>query len=167
MNAPAEKISEEVTLRLGEARITVPGEAAAKAYLEKLLEEARPVHLAPRPQIRTPIGAPWQDGTYAGLTIFENEPFDLILLPAEAEEVTWKAAMDWANDVGGVLPSRFDQLVLFKNLKDQFQSRWYWSAEQHAELGDYAWGQDFGDGHQGYWTTGNEGCARAVRRLPI
>jgi hypothetical protein len=76
----------------------------------------------------------------------------LVLLHGEAEDVNWKDAIAWAEKAGGVLPSRIDHLVLFKNLRDQFKKDgWYWSSEEHAEYSDYAWVQYFGyGGYQDY-----------------
>lgn len=166
MNAPV--VVENVTLRIGEAIVTVPGELAAKAYLEKLLEQSRPIPLdLSAPQVVPAIGAPYRGGIFAGLTIEANEVYELVLLPGENESCTWKEALAWVEQLDGVLPSRFDQLVLFKNLKSEFKEAWYWSGEQHAGYEDCAWCQGFSDGGQ-YWGPVSSGCrARAVRRLAI
>jgi hypothetical protein len=49
-----------------------------------------------------------------------------------------------------VLPSRIDQLVLFKSVKSEFKDAYYWSGEQRAADVGYAWGQGFGYGYQGF-----------------
>jgi len=106
---------------------------------------------------------------YAGLILGKNGEPDhhLILLPGEAEEVTFKQAEAWAKKQGGTLPTRREQSLLFANLKESFQPRWYLSGERHASDSDYAWGQTFDGGGQYYWGTTSQNRARAVRRLEI
>lgn len=168
MNAPV-SIAEEVVLRVGEATITVPGELAAMAYLEKLLDERRPLPpIAAFDAVQPPrIGDAWHGGIYAGLTVHENQPMGLVLLPGDVDDVGWEKAKAWAAEQGGELPSRIDQLVLRQNLKGEFKESYYWSGEQFAGDSDCAWGQVFGSGDQYDWHKGNECRARAVRRLPI
>lgn len=43
----------------------------------------------------------------------------------------------------------------------------HWSSTQYAADPDYAWGQNFDNGHQGYGHKSYAGRARAVRRLKI
>jgi len=102
---------------------------------------------------------------YAGLVLHDDgtPSHHLVLLPGE-HEGSWASAKEWAAKVGGELPSRREQSLLFAHAKASFQARWYWSNQAH-ENGSYAWMQGFGDGSQ-YWDyVTNEGCARAVRRL--
>lgn len=88
----------------------------------------------------------------------------LVLLAARpAVDVNWKAAQAWAVDVGGTLPDRQEQALLFANCKDALPQRWCWSSE--AEGSSYAWGCGFGYGHQGSYGTSFGGSAVAVRRL--
>jgi hypothetical protein len=110
---------------------------------------------------------------FAGLVIGKDgEPSHyLILLSGEAEDVTWKDAMAWADRQGGEyaasLPARREQALLYANLKEQFKPAWYWSGEQHASGSGYAWSQYFDDGDQSYGIKSFQGRARAVRRLII
>lgn len=121
-----------------------------------------------RSAIETPaIGAAYEGGVYAGVSIENEQPVALVLLPGEAEEVTWQQAKDWAAASGGGLPSRIDQLVLFKNLKAEFKEAVYWSGEEFAGGAEYAWFQFFSDGYQLSWHKGFRSRARAVRRVPI
>ena len=113
------------------------------------------------------IGEPWQGGIYAGLTIHDNAPHVLVLLPEEAENVNWKDALTWAEQQGGLLPSRFDALVLFENLKGKFQPEWYWTGAQHASYESCAWLQSFHSGYQTYDHKDSNSRARAVRRSTI
>ena len=106
---------------------------------------------------------------YAGVILGkEGAPsHHLILLPGDPEGITWAEAKSWAAEVGGELPTRREQALLFANLKEQFEEAWYWSGEQHASHSDSAWSQHFDDGHQ---TSSNKSLklrARAVRRLEI
>lgn len=118
------------------------------------------------PKELMPIGSAWNEGIYAGRSIFNNETVVLLLLPGD-KRLNWNEAQAWAEEQGGVLPSRFDQLVLFKNLKGQFQPDWYWSDEQYASTADFAWVQSFDDGAQDTNLKPTIYGARAVRRLPL
>jgi len=97
-------------------------------------------------------------GTYAHHTI---------LLPGDHDDANWQDAMDWATALGGDLPNRIEQALLFATLKDQFKPDWYWSNTQPASDASYAWCQLFNDGSQDYSHVDGQCRARAVRRLPI
>ena len=112
------------------------------------------------------IGEKFEDGIYAGITVHDNDPHELVLLPGEFKG-TWEKAKAWATEQGGVLPSRIDQLVLFKNLKSEFKDDWYWSGEQFAGDDACAWVQDFSYGYQDYGHKDGIFRCRAVRRVPI
>ncbi|WP_175760476.1 DUF1566 domain-containing protein [Burkholderia anthina] len=88
----------------------------------------------------------------------------LILLPGDAEDVTWDQAREWAEQQGGELPSRREQSLLFTNLRGEFESTWYWSGEE-AETSGWAWFQLFGYGSQVSHHQGTQLRARAVRRF--
>ena len=113
------------------------------------------------------IGAAFAGGIYAGIIrgVAGAPDQHLVLLPGTAEDVTWEAAGAFAASVDGELPTRAEQALLFANLKDQFEPRWYWSCEQAGP--SYAWGQLFDLGDQYFDYRSYEGRARAVRRLPI
>ena len=115
----------------------------------------------------TAIGEAFAGGSYAGIIPgVDGAPGQyLVLLPGEAVDVDWEAAGAFAASVGGELPTRAEQALLFANLKDQFQPRWHWSSEQAGP--SHAWVQDFSHGLQGYGTRSYEGRARAVRRFSI
>jgi hypothetical protein len=164
MNARAET----VTLQLGEAQVIIPGQAAAMAYLEKILDESRPIPLAASAGRRPAVGSPWKDGEYAGLTIFENEPFDLVVVSTDFDRGGHEAALKWAAQQKAMLPSRFDNLVLFTNMKDRFKTDYYyWCAELPAGNPGYAWCQGFAGGYQGWLNRSIQCRAVAVRRYPI
>ena len=113
------------------------------------------------------IGAAFAGGIYAGIIrgVAGAPDQHLVLLPGDADNVDWEAAGAFAASVGGELPTRAEQALLFANLKDQFEPRWYWSGEQAGP--STAWGQYFTSGIQDYGGRSYEGRARAVRRLPI
>lgn len=102
---------------------------------------------------------------YAGLALHPDgtPSHHLILLPGQAEDVTWKAATDWAATIGGELPTRQEQSLLFASLKGEFLERYYWSCESYSSSS--AWCHYFGFGYQDSSDRSREFCARAVRRL--
>jgi hypothetical protein len=107
---------------------------------------------------------------YAGIIIGQDgEPSHHVILMAEqpTDELNWKAALDWAKRIGGELPTRREQALLYANCKDQFEAAWYWSSEQHAANSVFAWYQSFGNGGQLSYDKSAELRARAVRRLTI
>lgn len=143
--------------------------------------DARPLHTIPPvgrydilPDCLPKLGHPWiglpgediKDGIYTGLTLHDNAPMALVLLPGD-EERRWSNADQWAKDRGGVLPSRHDMLVLLKNVKSEFKPEWYWTSEEYTGNTDYAWVAHFNYGNQD-WYRKSDGCrCRAVRRVAI
>ncbi len=91
----------------------------------------------------------------------------VILMPDEQDEINWTDAMEWAQKLGGSLPNRVEQALLFATMKDQFKAEAYWSNTQHAANSVYAWYQGFYDGYQYDYDKSAELRARAVRRLII
>ncbi|WP_198116901.1 helix-turn-helix domain-containing protein [Massilia rhizosphaerae] len=67
---------------------------------------------------------------YAGVVRDGGIYRHLILLPAEAHQVTWQQAKTFAAAVGGELPNIDDHDVLWQNLRDQFTGEdAFWSSE--------------------------------------
>ena len=96
---------------------------------------------------------------YAGILLGENGEPDqhIILLPGlDNKEFTWGEAVKAAKKMGGALPTRREQSLLFANLKPRFQWDWHWSGEQYAAAPSHAWRQGFYDSLQGH-------CPRSVR----
>ena len=91
----------------------------------------------------------------------------VILLPGDNDDATHESQLEWAKSIGGDLPSRIEQAMLWANHRDQFKKDWYWSNEIHHTESGWAWYQDFLYGTQSYDTSDNELRARAVRRVPI
>ena len=106
---------------------------------------------------------------YAGLILGEDREssYHLILLPNEKHDINWSDAVTWAKEQGGDIPTRREQALLYANLKEQFEERWYWSSEQHASNSDFAWSQNFDYGTQDTNHKNDELRARAVRRLLV
>ena len=115
------------------------------------------------------VGASLADGIFAGLTTAKDgKHFAVVLLESKpGGPLSWKAAMAWAEGVGGALPTRPVAALLFANAKDAFQRSWYWSCEEYESNGSYAWYQTFSYGNQNYLGKSYEGRARAVRRLTV
>ena len=104
----------------------------------------------------------------ATIQIAGQAPYHLILLPDHPkDEMTHQAATEWASTVGGDLPTRPEQALLFAHQREQFDRDWYWSNTLHESDPDYAWFQDFDNGDQDLIYRYGELRARAVRRLPI
>ncbi|QGZ66315.1 DUF1566 domain-containing protein [Paraburkholderia acidisoli] len=114
---------------------------------------------------------PLEEGEiYIGAIGDKNGDFyHVILLPGDNGYAPWQEQMDWAKSIGGDLPNRIEQAMLWANHKDQFEQDWYWSNETYHRNDAYAWYQGFGIGGQSYYGhKDDDRCrARAVRRLPI
>ena len=107
---------------------------------------------------------------YAGAVLDANgqHMHHLVLMAAKPErDLDWKAALEWAEEVGGALPTRQEQALLLANCKPHLQPRWHWSCEEHENNASYAWGCYFGGGTQDYVRKSFEGSAVAVRYIKI
>jgi hypothetical protein len=168
-----------VTLQLGEAQVIVPGELAARAYVEQVL--ARPWGELKSITVERQagkIGEPWPDegGAYAGIMRGDDGKPDyhlILLVDEDAQSITWDKAMAWATErtldshKDFSLPTRREQRLLWANLPEFFKPEYYWSCEQYASHAGSAWYQSFLDGFQDRYRKSLELRARAVRRLPI
>lgn len=117
-------------------------------------------------QIQTP---PLAEGEiYIGAIGNKNGDVEhVILLPGDNDDATWQAQMNWAKSIGGDLPNRIEQAMLWANHRDLFQKDYYWSNEVHHDNSGWAWCQCFSGGCQDCSHQYGEFRARAVRRLPI
>jgi len=106
---------------------------------------------------------------YAGLILGKDGAPDqhVILLSGQANDVTWKDAKAWAKNAGGELPTRREQSLLFANLKEEFEPRYYWSGDLYEPGSGFAWCQNFYYGSQGGYYLYGKLRARSVRRLPV
>jgi hypothetical protein len=105
---------------------------------------------------------------YAGAALDESghHMHHLVLMAARPDgEVTWQQAMAWAASVGGALPTRQEQALLFANCKPHLEAAWHWSSEVHEVDASYAWYCGFYYGSQSSTHESYEGRAVAVRRF--
>lgn len=94
-----------------------------------------------------------------------GEAYHLVLLPGDNDDATWQAQMDWAKSIGGDLPNRIEQAMLWVGHRDKFQKDWYWSNESRHNNSSWSWCQTFRNGDQVTSHEGSELRARAVRRI--
>jgi hypothetical protein len=91
----------------------------------------------------------------------------VILLPGDNDDASHESQLEWAKSIGGDLPNRIEQAMLWANHRAQFKRNWYWSNDIHHSESSWAWCQDFLIGDQFISYRTGELRARAVRRLPI
>ncbi len=109
---------------------------------------------------------PLEGGAFAGIvTTPDGKHVAVVLLPERGKDLDHAAAVDWAQELGGQLPTRPVAAMLFANCKPLLQPRWTWSLE--TEGASYAWYCDFNYGYQGSVLKSFEGSAVAVRLIPI
>jgi len=154
-----------ITLTLSDQQIVLGARALAQAMFDMAIRGGQIVE--PMSAITGSIVDLRKGEHCVGVSIHDNKPVWLVLLPGELEAGTWQEAQEWAKKQDGELPTRIDQLVLFKNLKSEFKEACYWSGEQRADGSAHAWGQGFDNGYQYGWHEGFKFRARAVRRVPI
>lgn len=114
------------------------------------------------------VKAELQDGEhYVGIILGKDGRPDhhVVLLPGEAQEVSWWAASEWARGTGGELPSRRELALLYANMREQFERLWYWSSEPQEPRAHLVWGQNFTSGIQTMYGRPFRGRARAIRRV--
>lgn len=104
---------------------------------------------------------------YIGATVSAEGVVTHIILLVGDKKLDWAKAKEWAESIGGDLPSRVEQALLYATAPDEFKKDAYWSNTLHASYSDFAWCQSFSYGHQGNCYTSSELRARAVRRLVI
>jgi hypothetical protein len=146
----------DITLEAAEAKLTELTELIAKLRMQSMAITLPEKTIVLQPGER-----------YAGAVLDADGKVShhLVLLAAKPEgELSWQAAMNWAKSVGGELPTRQEQSLLFANCKTQFDARWYWSSEVYESDASCAWFCSFRYGNQDSLHKSYEGCARAVRR---
>ena len=157
----------DITLEVAGARVTLPAATLTSLWLERVRGgDARGT--VPPPKIGSTF--PDQHGIYAGLIAGTDElggDAHLVVLAGDRDDLTWPEALAWAESVGGRLPTRREQAILFGNVPQLFEKTWYWSDEQFAGYDECAWAQHFLFGHQSDLREDYECRARAVRRVPI
>ena len=156
--------------------------AKALAYIEansfggtdtiELIEEIRALAASPNttasltalPALR----APFAGGIFAGITTIKDGTHCAVaLLPDQGSNLDHPAATQWAEALGGTLPTRPVAAMLFANLKDQLRTGWHWTCEQDEDDASYAWFCFFDSGFQDYTREFCAGSAVAVRLIPL
>lgn len=154
------QLSQEITVKLPLRALLQIGAAPSLAV------QRRDALAAARPN----IGDKGLHGIYAGIARADDQGLDHIIevIDAAPDKMTWQQAMDWAASVGGTLPTRKQQALIFANVPELFEQEAYWSCELSAGYEGYAWAQDVNDGFQSYNGLKSVGLrARAVRRLDL
>ena len=95
----------------------------------------------------------------------QGEVYHIVLLPGDSEPASHADQLAWAQSIGGDLPNRVEQAMLFAGHKALFKETWYWSNQLDDD--GWAWTQTFGHCTQDYYHPYHALRARAVRRLPI
>ena len=107
---------------------------------------------------------------YAGpvLDADGNVKHHMVLLPNQPEtRLNWSDAKAWATSVGGQLPDRQEQALLYANCKPHLQPKWHWSSEEDEDDASYALGCYFFYGTQYGLHKSFEGSAVAVRLVEV
>lgn len=150
---------ESLTLRIREAELTVETKALFYAWIEKHL--GKPIANAGRTSA-APIARPGE--RYIGSAIEPSGRTRHIFLMPGDELKNWNDGMEWANGLGGDLPDRIEQAMLYAYVPEEFKKEAYWSTTQHADDSSYAWYQSFSSGNQSYYGKHDKLRVRAVRR---
>lgn len=112
------------------------------------------------------LGEPLEGGAFAGIvTMPDGKHVAVVLLPERGEDLDHPAAVAWAQERGGQLPTRPIAALLFANVQTLLQPRWHWCLE--TESASCAWGCNFNLGIQGYDLKRFDGSAVAVRLIPL
>jgi len=107
---------------------------------------------------------------YAGMVLDDAGQLKhhlILLAQRPGKKLAWQPAMDWAASVGGTLPDRQEQALLYANCKPHLDPTWHWSRQTHDNDASYAWVCSFGDGYQINGPKSYEGSAVAVRLIPL
>lgn len=105
---------------------------------------------------------------YAGAVLNDDGSIKhhLVLMAGRpAKQLAWQAAMNWAAEVGGQLPDRQEQALLFANCEPHLEAAWHWSSQVLEIDPSCAWYCTFYGGGQGNLEKSYEGSAVAVRRI--
>jgi hypothetical protein len=157
------------------ASLTIPIEieltARSRAIMDALSKVVGPQFqdevTQPKPEgVTTPELQPGEH--YAGVVLDQGGKILHHLILTEGRptsKLNWQGAMDWAESIGGTLPTRQEQALLFANCKPHLKPEWYWSCETHEEDASYAWLCTFGYGNQSHYRKSYEGSVVAVRRI--
>jgi hypothetical protein len=160
-----------VELLIAGARVHIEAERLADLWLRDLRHGITPIAAAAPAK----IGDTWQGGIYAGISLDrEGRPCHLVLARTDrgieknwAEAKAWASGLEHEGHADWSLMNRHDGLVLFKNLRSEFDEAVHWTEDEYASLPDFAWYQNFSYGGQFYYHKYDKLRVRAVRRLVI
>ena len=114
------------------------------------------------------LGAPLAGGIFVGvITQPDGTHAAVALLPDRAEDVTWQAATEWAEKLGGQLPTRPMAAMVFANTQERPQRGWHWTCETDTDDASFAWNCSFDYGDQINYLKLYAGSAVAVRTIPL
>ena len=88
-----------------------------------------------------------------------------ILLPGDSDGASWADQMGWAKSIGGDLPDRVEQALLYELMPEEFKESAYWSNTQHSGDSGFSWYQVFTSGYQYCLSKILKLRARAVRQI--
>lgn len=150
--------------------VTIEAIKAKQNELEKLIQQfaEQPVDQGREIEIEGNVISLAPGEHYAGAVLDAdgNHLHDLVLMPQRhGTRLNWKAALEWAEEVGGALPTRQEQALLFANCKPHLEGVCHWSCEEHEENASFAWICAFTHGLQNGYRKGHGLAAVAVRRL--
>lgn len=150
--------------------ITLEAIRAKQTELEKLIQQfkAQPVEQGREIEIEGNVISLAPGEHYAGAVLDAdgNHMHDLVLMPQRhGKRLNWKSALEWAEEVGGALPTRQEQSLIFANCKPHLEGVYHWSCEEYESDASSAWGCYFSDGNQYRSLKVNELAAVSVRRL--
>ena len=145
--------------------ITLDAIEAKQTEISKLIAQfkdqaSRPTWLV-LPQVDVQL---YPGERYAGPVLDEagNVLYHLVLMAQKpATKLNHQAAMDWAASIGGMLPTRQEQALLYANCKPHLKPEWHWSCETYKDDASYAWLCNFSYGLNKSYA----GSAVAVRRV--
>jgi hypothetical protein len=114
------------------------------------------------------LGAPLGGGIFVGaITQPDGNNVAVTLLPDQAKDVTWQAAMDWAKAQDAQLPTRPMAAMIIANTQHRPQSDWHWTCEEVKNYASCAWYCFFYYGLQFISHESDVGAAVAVRCIHI
>ena len=107
---------------------------------------------------------------YAGLVLGDDgtPSHHIILLQARpTKRLAWQSAREWANSVGGVLPTLREQALIFAHCREHVEHDLHWSSEAYEDDASCARLCHFYYGYQPVYDVRYEACAVAVRLIHI
>ena len=127
---------------------------AKQTELEKLIQQfqSQPIEQGREIKIEGNVISLAPGEHYAGAVLDADGArlHDLVLMPQRhGKRLNWKAALEWAEEVGGALPTRQEQALLFANCKPHLEGVYHWSCEEYEDDTRYARSCYFSSGQHG------------------